>query len=270
MAYVGALLIAAANCVVVYFLSMLAVGGDGSGDGVRTVRLFGFAWIAVISFASLVLCARSKGATALLTAASALPTGFLAAMALNVASTLYESKRANTPEFEASCKTAGATYVAAPATPVHSIAYDWEGKYPPQINFFAIGSNGNVDNLRGGIGLSPYPVAIKFTEGRCCQYEGRPTNGIGPYIRRPNGGEYFGVPELTADALVMYRSSPVGEHSPESDLTQVEVTVVDRRDGRTLALLRYFLDSRKRRGCGSTAEGVMDERAFVLKAIASQ
>jgi hypothetical protein len=267
MAYLGVLLIAAANCFVVYVLSILAVGGDGTGDGIARVRLFGFAWVAVLSLVSLVLCARKKGGIAVLTAAGTLPTAYIAGVAFTIVGSVYESRKANTPEFEAACKNAGATFIATPAAPVHSIAYDWEGKYPPQLNYFTVGSNGNLTDLRGGVGLSPYPSAITFTEGRCCQYEGRPLNGIGPYIRRPNGGEYFGVTELTADALVMYRSSPIGLQTAESNLTQFHVDVVDRRDGRPLASLRYLLDTRKQRGCGTTTQGVMNERAFVLQAI---
>lgn len=268
MAYFGVLLIAAANCFVVYILSMLAVGGDGTSDGITTLRVFGFTWVAILAATSLALCARKKGTTAIVIAAVTLPTAFIAGMVILAATSLYESHRPNSPEFEAACKSAGPNFIASPAAPVRSIAYDWEGKYPPQFNYFTFGSNGNLTTLSGGTGSSPYPTAITFTEGRCCQYVGRPQNGVGPYIRRPNGGEYFGVTELSADTLVMYRSSPIGIQTAKSDLTQFQVDVVDRRDNRHLASLKYVLDTRRRRGCGATSPGVMNERAFVLQAVA--
>jgi len=139
--------------------------------------------------------------------------------------------------------------------------------HPPKINYFTLDSRGNVQNLRDDI--PRFPKSIKFTEGRCCQFEGAPTNGNSPFIRRQNDGanpgSSFGVPELTADVLVKYEVTRI-ESKGTNNLESVYISVWDRRDGLLLATMRYLLDRQARRGCGATSEGVMDEQMFVLKA----
>ena len=78
MAYLGVLLIAAANSVVLFFASFLAAGGDGSASGVYRVWIFGYTWIALFMVAALVACARKGAASGLLLAASTLPSAFIA------------------------------------------------------------------------------------------------------------------------------------------------------------------------------------------------
>lgn len=80
MAYIGLLLVLVVNCVVLFFLSILAVGGDGSSDGVKTVWLFGYSWLAAFAFAALVLCIRGKASAGISLAASALPSAFVAGL----------------------------------------------------------------------------------------------------------------------------------------------------------------------------------------------
>lgn len=267
MVHALVILIAIANCALLLLFSFFAVGGDGSADGLRTVRTFGFVWIGAFAVLSLVLSVRGKRLAAVLAAVMALPTAYLAGLGAISVGIGFAWLRPNSPAFEALCEGAGTKFVAQPSAPVRSIAYDWEGQYAPQYNYFELGLNGNVEGLRGGSGLAPYPKAIQFIESRCCRYEGRPTNGTGAYLRRPRDGEYFGVSELTADALVILRSTPVQREHLEPGVVQYDVVVTDRRHGTMLASLRYFLNAERRRACGATSEGVMDERAFVLTAV---
>lgn len=172
----------------------------------------------------------------------------------------------NSSEFDVVCKAAGPHYILKPSKVVESIAYDWEpGTYPPDINYFKVDARGNVSGLRGG--LPSFPAAIKFIEGRCCQYEGGPRNHVGPFVRHPNTGEYFGITELTADVLVTYKRSDAEVPSSQAGLKAVDITVTDRRDGQTLATLRYLLDRERRRGCGAVSNGAMDEQAFIHRAV---
>ena len=84
MSYLGLLLVLAANCVILFFGSILAVGGDGSADGIRAVWLFGYSWLAAFGVAALVLCIRGRAAAGISLAASALPAAFVAALVVVV------------------------------------------------------------------------------------------------------------------------------------------------------------------------------------------
>lgn len=261
-------IIAALNAVALFFLSLLAVGGDGSADGIYVVRAFGFGWIALCTVLAVWLCHRGRGVLGVATALSTWPTGFAVGYAAIVAGIGWERIKPNSAVFESACRGAATTFLAAPNAPEQSVAFDWESSGPPGYTYFGVDSKGNVDGLRGGTG-GAWPPAIRFTEGRCCRFEGAPLNKVRTYVRRLNTSqEYFGVTELTADALVTLRSAPVSGREPESSLTQFDVAVTDRRDGKPLASMRYFLDARNRRGC--VAGGVMDERAFVLKAVGAR
>ncbi len=265
MTYLGIALIVAANCVVLFFASFLAAGGDGNASGVKTVWLFGYSCIGVLALISLALCFRGRRLLAVLTVAGSLPIAFFAGSLVVLGDMLVAHLAPSSPVLVEACKTAGAKFIAAPAAPVQSIASDWEDKYAPQYSYFEFDRVGRVSSLQGG--LPRFPAPIKFSEGRCCRYEGPPTNMVGPFVRHPNGADYYGITALTADALVTYRSSKLGETSDVSDLRQIDLEVTDRRDGKTLATLRYFLDSRMRRGCASPTEGAMDEQAFILRAV---
>jgi hypothetical protein len=273
MTQVLVIAIAAFNALAVYFLSFLAAGGDGSSGGVVTVRWFGFGAIAIATAFALTMCARGKLAAGIATAVGTLPVAYALSMVTLVAGALFDTVAPAPNAFLAACKDMGAQYLRSPVKPVRSIAYDWKtSDHPPQINYFEVGSNGHLSSLRGGLGLSRLPAQIEFTEGRCCRFEGSPTTGAGlPYIRRPNSdAPYFGIGELSADVLVMFSSSPAELKEEDLSLRRYDVQVTDRRTGDTLATLKYMIDMRRRRGCGSTSDGVMDERAFVLKAIGVQ
>ena len=258
------LAIAALNCVGFLFISGLAAVG-GYPQGMYPIWHAGFAWIALMTLLSLALCFRGKHSAGLATAASTLPGGFPATLIGSVAFTVFGSLRPNTPEFDLACKDAGARYIASPLTPIQSIAYDWQpATEAPSINFFSVSERGNIANRRGGV--PEFPPSIQFTESRCCRFEGRPLNKVGPYTRHPNNGAYFGVTELSADALVTFKTSQTDQQGGQP-LQIVDIAVSDRRDGQLLATLRYVLDEERQRGCGVTSNGIMDETAFIAKAV---
>lgn len=259
--------IAGLNCVALFVISLFAVGGDGSSDGITMVQIAGFGWISLATIFSLYWCSRKVFGAAILAAALTLPLGLLASLAGFAANEVYEVWRPNTSEFQSACKSATVSFISTPSLPITSIAYDWaEGKSAPQYNHFTLGSNGRIGVLKGGTGHTSLPPQVAFTETKCCRYEGPPGNGM-KYIREPRTGSAHGITELTADALVTFRSQPIGEQSRQSRLMQFDVDVTDRRDGKHIAALRYFLDVPMRRGCGETVTGAMDEHSFVLKAL---
>lgn len=256
------LLIMAANCVVLIFASLLAAGGDGSSDGIKRVLTFGAAWILGASILSMILAVKGKGTASILVAVMTLPSAYLAGLAGILTGAVASQMRPSSPAFVELCKSAGATYVSKPASPVHSIAYEWEGRYPPTYSYFTVNARGNVRDLAAG---SRYrePAGLAFTE---TQNDFGPSDGSRRYVRR-TGGDSAWSSELTADLLVRYRSTPVQRDGVEPGMVQYDIALSDRRDGRTLASFRYFLDDRQRRGCGTTSDGVMSEAAFVSRAI---
>jgi hypothetical protein len=266
MAYIALLLITAFNCVALFFASLLAVGGDGSAGGIHRTWLVGYTWIAFFAAVALNQCMRGKRSRAIAIASSTLPAGFAAAVVGLLIASSFNQLKPNAPELESACESAGPRYLQKPAAKVESVGYDWgPGTYPPDTNYFEIDKRKNVSNLQGG--LPRFPPPIKFIEGRCCQFEGAPSNGIGPYVHHPKSGEYFGITELTSDALVTYKVTHTSIAGSEYSLKTVDMAVTDRRDGRTLATLRYVLDQQGRRGCGAVSESAMDEQAFILRAI---
>lgn len=255
------LLVMVANCVVLVFLSLLAAG-DGGSDGIKKVLIFGGAWVLAASILSMIMAVKGKWTASALVAIMTLPSGFLVSLTGIRIGAAVSQMRPSSPAFVELCKSAGATYVSKPASPVHSIAYEWEGRYPPTYSYFTVNARGNVRDLAAG---SRYrePAGLAFTETR---NDLGPSDGSRRYVRRTGGDSAWG-PELTADLLVRYRSTPVQRDGVEPGMVQYDIALTDRRDGRPLASLRYFLDDRQRRGCGTTSDGVMSEAAFVSRAI---
>lgn len=268
MSYLFLWLSVAFNCIALFFISGLAVDGSGNArvDGVLSARIWGYLWIAAWTVFALIRFKRSDRATAIAIAILTLPAGYAAMLAWLMGTNALDRLKPNSPEFEAACKAAGPRYIQQPATKVESIAYDWEqDTHPPDTNYFEMDRRNNVTQLGGR--FPRFPPAIKFIESRCCQFEGPPTNRTGPFIHHPVTGEYFGTTELTADALVTYKVFHTHLTNSVEGFKTVELTVTDRRDGARLATLRYLLDERGRRGCGAVADGVMDEQAFVRRAV---
>ncbi|TJZ67448.1 hypothetical protein [Chitiniphilus eburneus] len=81
-------MICAANGVILFFVSFLAVGGHGEGRGVITVQVLGFAWIAMFTLVAVRTAQRGKCALATILAAMTLPAAWVAGMVVLIGSLL--------------------------------------------------------------------------------------------------------------------------------------------------------------------------------------
>lgn len=266
MKYVAIFTILLVNCGLFFVASILTIPGDGSDGHMELKWAIGFGWIAIVHLTSLVLSTRGRSEIAILLAAVTLPIAMVGLMIAGAAFGMYASFKPDSPEFKAACQSTGVTYFHEPNSPVRSIAYDWPSDaYPPQLSLFKMDERRNMSyKVRGH---PSFPAQIEFTEARCCLNVGPPANGIGPFVRHPRAGPYYGVSELSADSLVIYKNVEAPGVASESVVQRWQVSVQDRRDGQVLAELRYAIDVRNNRACGETSPGVMDERAFVLRAV---
>ena len=176
--------------------------------------------------------------------------------------------RPDSPAFTKECQTVGAQYYKLPISPAHSIAYGWKNKYEHVYNYYVLTQSTRAESLQHR--NYPYPTTIEFTER---SYLGRREGLPVTYVRFPRQGVQHRISALTADVLVEYQITPAEElkkAATEQGMASYELTVTDRRDGEKLAFLRYVVDAKNRRACGVTENNVMDERAFVLKAIGVQ
>jgi hypothetical protein len=268
IAKLGFVLLLAYNLYGLYFAGLFNAAGSGNMHAAWTVWIIGACWVFGFTFAAWKMCARGQNAKGLLIAFLPWPLASVVGMAVVLGrlavSNFVSDREPLVPEFELACKSAGARYLAKPGTPVRSIAYDWEGRGPRETNTFELAKSGRIKSE--SFQRAPLPASIKFIEERCCANRGSPSTGEGPYIRQPNSSDvnYFGVKELTADALVTYA---ISTSTAGAQLTQVSLTVSDRRDGRTLATLQYVSDATNKKMCGATSEGTIDEAAFLRKAI---
>ena len=260
------LVILIVNCGLFFVASILTVPGDGSEAYMEIKWAIGLGWIVIVLLGSLKLISMGRSEMAFLLAVLTLPLALVGFMLAFSALDLYASLKPNSKEFKAACRSVGVTYFHKPNSPVHSIAYDWPADaYPPRFSSFKLDGRGNVSAEASG--LPRFPEQIEFTEVRGGRYEGPPSNGIGPFIRHPRSGPYNGIAELSADALVTFNQVEKPAIGSKFNVQLWQVTVQDRRDGQVLAELRYATDWKNKRACGETSPGVMDERAFVLRAV---
>lgn len=271
MAKIGLVILFVFNIYGLYMAGILNTAGTGSVNSASITWGVGGLWVLAFTYAAWKMCERGQNALGLLIAFLTWPAGNLVGIAIHLGKStignFVSDHKSLAPEFELACKSAGAKYLARPNTPVRSIAYDWEGSGPPQLNTFRLAATGRIES--GTFQKARLPASIEFIEARCCANRGRPLTGEGPYIREPNVNnlDYFGVKELTADALVKYETSKASTPTAQSELAQVKLTVSDRRDGQTLATFTYIHDTKNKKLCGATSEGIMDEPAFVRKAV---
>lgn len=271
MPYVGLFLISAFNCAFVFVAGVLAVGGDGSSDGVQRVWPYGSLWVALFTTAAIALMSRGKSGTAILTAAATVPTALATAMAMSVAGYALGQLRPNSSALEAACKTAGVTFFAKPKLAVNSIAYDWGQKYPVEINFLEISDGYRLSNFQTR--NPPYPPQIAFTEKVATEVHRDGTKST-TIVRIPRDGKGTSESALSADVLVSYKyvagKDELGKASAQQGLIGYEVTITDRRDDRELAKLRYFTELARKRACGPAGTKVLGIQAFVLTALGMQ
>ena len=177
-------------------------------------------------------------------------------------------------EFTTACRNSGSHFFRAPVMPVHSIAYDPNSG----IARYKTGLYGRLDEIGGFDSPIPrFDDAIEFTEHRRGYGDGITSTDSGSYVRlMPKSNDlndrYRGkvVESLTADVLVTYRIFPKEELAKapiaQGPVTH-ELTVTDRRDGQTIASVRYVVDQKGRRICGPMTNNVLSEKAFLAKAL---
>ena len=241
MTYASVFVLAAINGVVLFLAAFLAAGGDGSSSGVKAIWLFGYVWIALLTAAALVMCARKRGAAGVLIAASTLPTAYLASVAAVVLGAIFAYLKPASSELAEACKSSGAKFLSPPVEPVRTLAYEWGRNYPVEINYFRIAARNHVSEL--GTRNAPYPSGVRLVDNKASR----------------------------ADVLVSFKY-PIGEGEllralSDQGLVGYELTVFDQRDNRTLAVLKYFTDLSNNKACGPTVDGELSVSNFVLKAI---
>lgn len=274
MARIGVLLLTLFNIGGLIVGSILNAAGSGSTTVGTITMIVGGIWVLAFTYASWSLCSKGQNDKGLLVAFLTWPTASLVGIALRIGqstvSDFISDHKSPSSEFVLACKSAGVNFLTKPTTPVRSIAYDWVESHEPYLpnrNHFILNASGRIESSMET--LPRFSAPIEFVESRCCRFEGGPLNGIGPFIRRPTGKltDYFGITELTADALVTYKISKLTSANGGVDLEQVIVRVSDRRDAQTLATLQYVWDRKNRKLCGTTSDGVLDELSFIQKAV---
>jgi hypothetical protein len=255
MFYLIVILTTGFNCLVLFLLTYLRVIGN-SNDSVLTMALY--TWVAGFTAISLYLCKRSKGVAGFLLNTATLPLWLIVYTLTSYALQWWP----NSSEFNAACKDAGAKYFAQPSLPVHSITYysvNGESKNDRAFNLEAMG---RIDNIHSAY-PTRLPSSIQVMENHIELYSNRDVSHIknDAYIRRLKSN---------ADIMVSYSSKEIGYETHYSFLKQYDVVVTDLRDGKLLASLRYLYDEKMKRACGTTSENIMDEGAFLMKALGIQ
>lgn len=274
MARIGIILLTLFNIGGLIVGSVMSAAGSGSTNVGAITLIVGSIWVLAFTYVSWLLCSKGQNDKGLFVALLTWPAASLFSIALHLGqstvSNFISDHESPSSEFLLACKAAGVDFLAKPSSPVRSIAYDWvesrEQSLPNQ-NHYIVNASGRIESSMET--LPRFSAPIEFVESRCCRFEGRPTNGIGPYIRRPTGKmtDYFGITELTADALVTYKLSKLPSANSDVELEQVIVRVSDRRDSQILATLQYVWDRKNRKLCGTTSNGILDELSFIQKAV---
>lgn len=258
-------LVSAVNVFLLFVGVMLAVPGDGRSTAfMTTVAVVGGIGVFASTAMALALCSGGRKEAGLRLSLMTIPAMFLGAVALIVGSEVYKRYAPMDAALAEACRSAGPQYLAKPAAPVRSIAYDWEERgYPPNYLVIERDGRGNTTGAHSGTMYRKFPAQIAFLESRCCR-DHAPVGRRQTYIRvQGDRAEY--IPELTSDALVTFRTTRKEMPGESRDLVTIDMEVSDRRDGRKLATMRYVLSGK--RGCGETGQGVMNETAFVARAV---
>lgn len=260
------------NCFVVFLAATLAVNGDGTPGGMFTVLAFGGIGIAICTSLACWLNRKKYSPLDVLLVLVTLPICFFVGRFVFLGVQEYTSRTVlakELPEFDAACKTAGAEFVAPPKKAVRSIAFDHENGLA-YINNIAIDASNRVLLTSYKNIEFHFPPAVQTFETRHAK---RLPDGATAYTvtssTRQSGP--VDIPALSADVLVKYRDVLLGKKEKgvaESDaFWGHEVTVVDRRDNSTLAVLKYFTYFQYQRACGPTENSNMYVGDFIAKAI---
>jgi hypothetical protein len=264
MKYAGLLLAALAGLAMSFMALIFATLQGERFASIAAVSLI----VLHIGAAMFALRMAATGRAAIGMAALVSPVFFLyagVAVVVMVQTFLPNLERAP-PEFAAACKHTGEEYLGGPAAPVHSLAYDFEGRFGPPSGPFHV-FNGRVNSSGGSDpAVRKLEAAMAFTERRHDpNHEGVALDKGQDYVHFPKQGRFYGIAELTADALVFHRRTWMND--PAGDLVLHEITVTDRRDGRKLGRLRYVMGKHSQRLCGPLHGGMLSEQAFLVRAL---
>lgn len=264
MKYAGLLLAALAGLAMSFMALIFATLSGEEFASIAAVSLI----VLHIGAAMFALRMAATGRAAIGMAALVSPVFFLyAGVAVVVmAQMLLPDMERTPPEFVAACKHSGVEYLARPTAPVHSLAYDFEGRFGPRSASLRV-RNGRVISSGGNDpAKAKLDAAMSFTERRHDPHnEGIALDPGQEYVRFPKQGKFYGIAELTADAVVFHRRTWMND--PAGDLVLHELTVTDRRDGRNLARLRYVKGKHSQRLCGPLQDGLLSENAFLVRAL---
>ena len=186
-------------------------------------------------------------------------------------------------EFTALCRTTGVRFMAKPAAPVRSIAYDWNpARMERPSGFPTVDERGNITG--GGESWSgPYEVAkgrerlvFDFIESRQDDWCHARSDVRMPYAHCPSRranvqlkAPYYAIDTLTADVLVYFEVDRLDfktnriTHGP----VRFQVTITDRRSGAVLGEMAYVVDRANRRACGVNFGSKISYEAFIWDAI---
>jgi hypothetical protein len=255
MYYLIVILTTGFNYLILFILSYLTVISNSS-DSTLTMSLY--TWVASSAAISLYLCKRSKGVAGFLLNTSALPLWLIVFMLVSYALKLWP----NSAEFNAACKDAGAKYFAQPSLPVHSIGYYSINEESKSAKVLKMDAKGRIDNTQ-----MIFPTILPSSIQEMGHHINSHSNHSVSYLKN---NKYIPPFKSNADILVSYSSKEIGYETHYSFLRQYDVTVTDLRDGKLLASLRYLYDEKMKRACGTTSENIMDEGAFLMKALGIQ
>lgn len=173
--------------------------------------------------------------------------------------------------FERACESAGVQFLAKPASVASSIAYDASGIAPTvtRHGYYRLDRSGRITGYGGGLTHARRPpMRWTFTESvtRTGQTDAAPT-----VVRRaPGPGPGVTVDDVSADLLLKTVAQVLTfrpRNTDEPGLVAYTATLVDRRDGRELARMRYAVDLPERRGCGANDGDRIDPDSFVYDAL---
>ena len=87
--YLCLLVIVALNCGLLFFATVLAVGGEGGTHAVKLVLTVGALWVLLFSIAAFALCVRGRATDAMLLASATLPAAWFCLQAALVVAEVF-------------------------------------------------------------------------------------------------------------------------------------------------------------------------------------
>lgn len=198
-----------------------------------------------------------------------LPFVYISMLVFHLGNWAFTTTKPDSEAFVLACKSAGPKYKRRPTDPVRSVAFTWDTSISPTFNQFSVSQGTRMTSY--GRFDPTYRELFDYIEKKSYAPGGVPNQGQDePYIRFPQSGDYYGIPELTADILVHYKISPESElrkAANDQGIVKYLVTIIDRRTHEELATLQYAVDAKNRRGCGLTSDRGLSVHEFVLSSL---